>query len=63
MYTDLGPFDINGRTIKNPVRTAASFTKVEGQSVGIRHLYVVIEINLGVGNHTGDLVVSGVIGG
>ena len=55
IYTALGQFDINGRTIKNFVRTAVSFAKAEGQSLNIRHLYAVMEINLKGDHHVQKL--------
>ncbi|KAL2867440.1 uncharacterized protein BJX67DRAFT_86266 [Aspergillus lucknowensis] len=42
-YTQLGQLKLNGREIKNTLRTADAFARSEGQSLSIMHIVEVLE--------------------
>lgn len=51
--------DLNGRQIKNCVRTARSLAESEGKSVGIKHLMMVLDIQEQFEKDFGNVVTNG----
>jgi len=46
VYAILGRFDVNGRTIKNLLRTAACYARAEDKELSLKHLCTVMKVNL-----------------
>jgi hypothetical protein len=55
IYEALGDFDINGRAIKNLLRTASCYAQSEEKPLAVRHLRAVMNVCLTDVKHEGAL--------